>query len=289
MSPALQNLIQLMELEKIEEGLFRGQSEDLGLPQVFGGQVVGQAMYAAEQTVPNERMINSFHSYFLRPGDSSRPIIYDVENLRDGGSFSARRVSAIQNGKPIFYMTASFQIQEEGYEHQNVMPQIPAPETLVSQSVIIEKMAAYLPETIKKFALRPNPFEFRPVEFYSPFDSQPLEPVRYIWFKSQGELPDTPSLHHYLLGYVSDYHFLPTALQPHGRGFLEKDLQVATIDHSMWFHRPFKLDEWHLYSIESPSASGGRGFVKGQIYNQKGQLIATSVQEGLIRQRDKSL
>nr|WP_314263447.1 acyl-CoA thioesterase II [uncultured Moellerella sp.] len=289
MSPALQNLIQLMELEKIEEGLFRGQSEDLGLPQVFGGQVVGQAMYAAEQTVPNERMINSFHSYFLRPGDSSRPIIYDVENLRDGGSFSARRVSAIQNGKPIFYMTASFQIQEEGYEHQNVMPQIPAPETLVSQSVIIEKMAAYLPEAIKKFALRPNPFEFRPVEFYSPFDSQPLEPVRYIWFKSQGELPDTPSLHHYLLGYVSDYNFLPTALQPHGRGFLEKDLQVATIDHSMWFHRPFKLDEWHLYSIESPSASGGRGFVKGQIYNQKGQLIATSVQEGLIRQRDKSL
>ncbi|KPD03528.1 acyl-CoA thioesterase II [Moellerella wisconsensis] len=286
MSPALKNLIELMELEKIEEGLFRGQSEDLGLPQVFGGQVVGQAMYAAEQTVPSERMINSFHSYFLRPGDSRRPIVYDVEILRDGGSFSARRVSAIQHGKPIFYMTASFQTQEDGYQHQNLMPDIPGPDNLISQDKIIEKIAANLPEAIRKYALRPNPFEFRPIEFYSPFDNKPQEPNRYIWFKSQGELPDIPSLHHYLLGYVSDYNFLPTALQPHGRGFMERNLQVATIDHSMWFHRPFKLDEWLLYAIESPSASGGRGFVKGQIYDQRGNLIATAVQEGLMRIRN---
>ncbi|MBN6361652.1 acyl-CoA thioesterase II [Providencia huaxiensis] len=285
MSPELQNLISLIELEKIEEGIFRGQSEDLGLPQVFGGQVVGQAMYAAKQTIPEERAINSFHSYFLRPGDSSRPIVYDVEILRDGGSFSARRVSAIQNGKPIFFMTASFQSQEEGYNHQNLMPDVPPPTSLISQDDIVQSLADKLPESVKKYALRPTPFEFRPVEFYSPFDSAPQEPFRYIWFKAKGQLPDLPSLHHYLLGYASDYNFLPAALQPHGRGFMERDLQVATIDHSMWFHRPFKIDDWLLYAVESPSASGGRGFVKGQIYNLQGDLVATAVQEGVIRHR----
>ena len=285
MSPELQNLISLIELEKIEEGIFRGQSEDLGLPQVFGGQVVGQAMYAAKQTVPDDRLITSFHSYFLRPGDSMRPIVYDVETLRDGGSFSTRRVSAIQNGKPIFFMTASFQAQEDGYNHQNLMPDVPSPDQLLSQDAIIQRFADKLPEAIRKYALRPTPFEFRPIEFYSPFDSAPQEPFRYIWFKANGQLPDAVSLHYYLLGYASDYNFLPAALQPHGRGFMERDLQVATIDHSMWFHRPFRLDEWLLYAIESPSASGGRGFVKGQIYNPQGDLVATTVQEGVIRQR----
>ncbi|EKT54359.1 acyl-CoA thioesterase II [Providencia burhodogranariea] len=285
MSPELQNLISLLELEKIEEGIFRGQSEDLGLPQVFGGQVVGQAMYAAEQTIPEDRVINSFHSYFLRPGDSKHPIIYDVEILRDGGSFSTRRISAIQHGKPIFFMTASFQSQEEGFNHQNVMPEVPSPEALISQDEIIQRLADKLPESIKKYALRPNPFEFRPVQFYSPFDSPPLEPFRYIWFKTKGQLPDISSLHNYLLGYASDYNFLPATLQPHGRGFMERDLQVATIDHSMWYHRPFRIDDWLLYAIESPSASGGRGFVKGQIYNKKGALVATAVQEGVIRKR----
>ncbi|EKT53508.1 acyl-CoA thioesterase II [Providencia sneebia] len=285
MSPELQNLIHLLELEKIEEGLFRGQSEDLGLPQVFGGQVVGQAMYAAEQTIPDNRVINSFHSYFLRPGNSQHPIIYDVENLRDGGSFSTRRISAIQHGKPIFFMTASFQAQEEGFNHQNLMPEVPYPDELLSQEEIINRIVDKLPDAIKKYVLRPNPFEFRPVQFYSPFDAPPLEPFRYIWFKAKGELPDIPSLHHYLLGYVSDYNFLPATLQPHGRGFMERDLQVATIDHSMWYHRPFKIDDWLLYAIESPSASGVRGFVKGQIYNKQGQLVATAVQEGVIRKR----
>ncbi len=285
MSPELQNLIQLLELEKIEEGLFRGQSEDLGLPQVFGGQVVGQAMYAAEQTIPDNRVINSFHSYFLRPGNSKNPIVYDVEILRDGGSFSTRRISAIQHGKPIFFMTASFQSPEEGFSHQNLMPEVPAPEALISQEEIIARIAHKLPESIKKYVLRPNPFEFRPIQYYSPFDAPPLEPLRYIWFKAKGELPDIPSLHNYLMGYVSDYNFLPATLQPHGRGFMERDLQVATIDHSMWYHRPFKIDDWLLYAIESPSASGGRGFVKGQVYNREGILVATAVQEGVIRKR----
>lgn len=285
MSQELQNLISLLELEKIEEGIFRGQSEDLGLPQVFGGQVVGQAMYAAEQTTPDERMITSFHSYFLRPGDSQRPIIYDVEILRDGDSFSTRRISAIQHGKPIFFMTASFQVQEEGFDHQNLMPEVPEPETLISQDEMIQLFASQLPESVKKYALRPNPFEFRPIQLYSPFDNPPQEPFRYIWFKAKGQLPDIPSLHHYLLGYASDYNFLPAALQPHGRGFMERDLQVATIDHSMWYHRPFRIDDWLLYAIESPSASGGRGFVKGQIYDRQGALVATAVQEGVIRKR----
>lgn len=285
MSPELQNLISLIKLEKIEEGIFRGQSEDLGLPQVFGGQVVGQAMYAAKQTIPEDRIITSFHSYFLRPGDSQKPIVYDVEILRDGGSFSTRRISAIQNGKPIFFMTASFQEQEDGFNHQNLMPDVPAPEQLISQDEIIQRFADQLPDAVKKYALRPNPFEFRPIEFYSPFDSAPQEPFRYIWFKAKGELPNSPELHDYLLGYASDYNFLPAALQPHGRGFMERDLQVATIDHSMWFHRPYRIDEWLLYAIESPSASGGRGFVKGQIYNQQGDLVATTVQEGVIRKR----
>lgn len=285
MSPELQNLISLLELEKIEEGIYRGQSEDLGLPQVFGGQVVGQAMYAAEQTIPEGRVINSFHSYFLRPGDSQRPIVYDVEILRDGGSFSTRRISAIQHGKPIFFMTASFQAQEEGFNHQNLMPDVPLPETLASQDEIIQRLATQLPESVKKYALRPNPFEFRPIQFYSPFNNPPQEPFRYIWFKAKGQLPDIPSLHNYLLGYASDYNFLPATLQPHGRGFMERDLQVATIDHSMWYHRPFKIDDWLLYTIESPSASGGRGFVKGQIYDRQGVLVATAVQEGVIRKR----
>ncbi|AVL38847.1 acyl-CoA thioesterase II [Providencia stuartii] len=285
MSPELQNLISLLELEKIEEGIYRGQSEDLGLPQVFGGQVVGQAMYAAEQTIPEGRVINSFHSYFLCPGDSQRPIVYDVEILRDGGSFSTRRISAIQHGKPIFFMTASFQAQEEGFNHQNLMPDVPLPETLVSQDEIIQRLATQLPESVKKYALRPNPFEFRPIQFYSPFNNPPQEPFRYIWFKAKGQLPDIPSLHNYLLGYASDYNFLPATLQPHGRGFMERDLQVATIDHSMWYHRPFKIDDWLLYAIESPSASGGRGFVKGQIYDRQGVLVATAVQEGVIRKR----
>ncbi|NHB92589.1 acyl-CoA thioesterase II [Photorhabdus cinerea] len=287
MSKSLQNLINLMNLEKIEEGIYRGQSKDLGFPQVFGGQVIGQALYAATQTVADSRISNSFHSYFLRPGDSSKPIVYDVEILRDGGSFSARRVSAIQNGKPIFYMTASFQNYEEGFEHQNMMPDVPYPEELIPQDEIAKKISHLLPQRMQNIFLFPCPFEMRPVKYYSPFNCPPEEPTRYVWFRSNGDMPANPLIHQYLLGYASDFNFLPTALQPHGVGFLEKNIQIATIDHSMWFHRPFKLDDWLLYAIDSPSASGARGFVRGQIYNREGILIASTVQEGLIRKRTK--
>ncbi|MCE9870600.1 acyl-CoA thioesterase II [Hafnia alvei] len=285
MSQALKNLLDLLDLEKIEEGIYRGQSEDLGLRQVFGGQVVGQALYAAKQTVPLERNIHSFHSYFLRPGDSSQPIIYDVENLRDGNSFSARRVKAVQHGKPIFYMTASFQTAEPGFEHQNVMPDVPAPESLKSESEIASSMAHLIPESVREKFICEKPLEMRPVSFHNPLMGKVEEPIRNVWFKANGEMPDDPRIHQYLLGYASDFNFLPTALQPHGKGFLEPGMQVATIDHSMWFHRPFRLDEWLLYAVESTSASGARGFVRGQFYNRAGELIASTVQEGVIRQR----
>ncbi|WP_369788835.1 acyl-CoA thioesterase II [Rouxiella sp. WC2420] len=285
MSQTLNNLLNLLNLESIEEGLFRGQSEDLGLRQVFGGQVVGQALYAAKQTVPNDRIVHSFHSYFLRPGDSSKPIIYDVEILRDGNSFSARRVKAVQNGKPIFYMTASFQSQEPGFEHQNTMPVVPPPETLMSESEIAQQFAHLIPEKFREKFLGQRPIEMRPVKFHNPLQGHKDLPERAIWIKANGEMPDDLGIHQYLLGYASDFNFLPTALQPHGVGFLEPGMQVATIDHSMWFHRPFRLDEWLLYSIESTSASGARGFVRGQFYTRDGVLVASTVQEGVMRQR----
>lgn len=283
MSQPLEKLLDLLHLEKIEEGIFRGQSEDLGLRQVFGGQVVGQAIYAAKQTVPEDRIVHSFHSYFLRPGDSSKPIIYDVETLRDGTSFSARRVSAIQNGKPIFYMTASFQSQEEGFEHQNSMPDVPSPDGLMSETEIARKFAHLIPEKVREKFIGNQPIEMRPVKFHNPLQGSVEEPNRYVWFRANGAIPDDLRVHQYLLGYASDFNFLPTALQPHGIGFLEPGVQIATIDHSMWFHRPFRLDDWLLYAVESTSASGARGFVRGQIYNQQGMLVASTVQEGVIR------
>lgn len=283
MSQALQNLLDLLTLEKIEEGLFRGQSDDLGLRQVFGGQVVGQAMSAAKQTVPEDRRIHSFHSYFLLPGDSQKPIIYEVENLRDGNSFSARRVNAIQNGKPIFYMMASFQSCEAGFEHQNVMPIVAPPEALKSEMEIAQSIAHALPPQLRDKFTRPRPIEFRPVKFHNPLQGEVEKPVRHVWCRANGALPDDERLHQYLLGYTSDCNFLLTALQPHGVAFLDPGMQVATIDHAMWFHRPFRLDDWLLYAVESTSASGARGFVRGQFYTRDGKLVASSAQEGVIR------
>ncbi|MGG6195114.1 acyl-CoA thioesterase II [Pantoea allii] len=285
MSQALENLLNLIHLEKIEEGLFRGQSEDLGLRQVFGGQVVGQALFAAKQTVPDDRIIHSFHSYFLRPGDSQKPIIYDVESLRDGKSFSARRVSAIQNGQPIFYMTASFQAPESGFEHQKPMPQVKGPDNLPNEQQMAQKMAHMLPEKLREKFIAERPLEIRPVQIHNPLRGHVDKPQRQVWIRANGTLPDDLRIHQYLLGYASDLNFLPVALQPHGKGFLEADMQVATIDHSMWFHRSLNFNDWLLYSVESTSASGARGFVRGEFYNRQGELVASTVQEGVMRQR----
>ncbi|MBJ3814831.1 acyl-CoA thioesterase II [Shimwellia pseudoproteus] len=285
MSQALNTLLALLNLEKIEDGLFRGQSQDLGLRQVFGGQVVGQALYAATDTVPSERLVHSFHSYFLRPGDSQKPIIYDVEVLRDGNSFSARRVAAIQNGKPIFYMTASFQGPEDGFEHQKAMPAAPAPESIPSETDIARKFEHLLPPVLKEKFLVEKPLEIRPVVFHNPLQGHVDKPSRQVWLRANGTVPDDIRIHQYLLGYASDFNFLPTALQPHGVGFLEPGMQVATIDHSMWFHRPVNMNDWLLYNVESTSASSARGFVRGEFYTRDGILVASTVQEGVMRQR----
>lgn len=284
MSQPLEKLLALLNLEKLEEGLFRGQSEDLGLRQVFGGQVVGQALYAAQGTVPEERLVHSFHSYFLRPGESQKPIIYEVDNLRDGKSFSARRVAAIQNGKPIFYMTASFQGEEQGLEHQKTMPSVIGPDSLPSETEIARALEKFLPPGIKETFLSERPLEIRPVVFHNPLKGHVDLPIRQVWVRANGVMPSPLSIHQYLLAYASDFNFLPTALQPHGLGFLEPGIQIATLDHSMWFHRPFSMNEWLLYHVESTSASNGRGLVRGEFYRQDGQLVASTMQEGVIRQ-----
>jgi acyl-CoA thioesterase-2 len=283
MSQALSSLLNVLQLERIEQHIYRGNSQDLGLPQVFGGQVVGQALYAAKQTVPEERIAHSFHSYFLRPGDSNKPIIYEVENLRDGNSFSARRVSAIQNGLPIFYMTVSFQIEESGFEHQAVMPQVVSPDKLKTENELLSEISHLLPGPVRALFLGEKPIEIRPVEFHNPLKGEVSEPINYCWLRANGPMPDDLRTNQYLLGYASDFTLLPTALQPHGVGLLEPGIQIATIDHSMWFHRPFNFENWLLYAVESTSASGNRGFVKGQFFTQDGILVASSVQEGVIR------
>ncbi len=284
MSRVLNDLLALLKLETIEQGLYRGPSQDLGFRAVFGGQVMGQALSAAKETVAEERMVHSLHSYFLRPGDVKKPIVYDVENIRDGKSFSTRRVKAIQNGKPIFYMTASFQNEEAGVTHQASMPSVPGPDNLRSSRDFYRENAELIPEKIRNKVICDYPIEMRPVNFQNPFKPEITQPQRFVWFKANGEMPDDPRVHKYLLAYASDFEFLPTALQPHGLSFAQPDMQVATIDHAMWFHRAFRLDEWILYAIDSPSASGGRGLVRGQFFNQQGVLVASTIQEGVIRQ-----
>ena len=286
MSKVLEDLLQHLKLEKIEEGLFRGQSQNLGFGRVFGGQVIGQALSAAKETV-EDRYVHSFHSYFLRPGDDKKPIVYDVECIRDGGSFSTRRIRAMQYGKPIFYMTASFQSDEVGYEHQSSMPNVQGPEGLLSEYEFYQQNLDKIPAHLHDIVACEKPIEIRHVQVNNPFKPQVMDTRRQVWIKANGTLPDDPRVHRYLLSYASDFNFLPTALFPHGRSFMQKDMQVATIDHSMWFHRPFRMDEWILYDMDSTSASGGRGLVKGQFFNQQGELVASAMQEGVIRDYQK--
>jgi len=247
MSKPLNELLSLLQLEKLEEGLFRGQSENLGLPQVYGGQVLGQALSAARYTVSDDRTVHSFHSYFLYPGDPEKAIIYDVENLRDGKSFSTRRVKAIQNGRPIFYLTASYHGEAPGFEHQNTMPDIPGPENFMSESELASHIAEFLPAKLRQTFCGEKPIETRPVTVINPLNPKKAEPKQYLWIRANGEMPDSQLIHQYLLAYASDWGFLVTALHPHEVSLMTPKFQVATIDHSIWFHRPFKMDEWLLY------------------------------------------
>lgn len=284
----LEELLRLLELERIEENLFRGQSQDLGWGAIFGGQVVGQALSAAAQTVPQDRPVHSLHAYFLRRGDARLPVVYDVDRIRDGKSFTTRRVVAIQNGQPIFNFSASFQRVERGFEHQAPMPDARAPDGLLSEQDLARRLADRIPEPLRARATATTPIEIRPVAPVNPLEPDVREPARHVWYRARGQLPDVPAVHQYLLAYASDFHFLTTAMQPHGVSWLSPGMQVASLDHAMWFHRPFRLDEWLLYSVESPSASGNRGLARGQFFTQAGELVASTAQEGLMRRHSRA-
>ncbi|MDZ5604748.1 acyl-CoA thioesterase II [Pseudomonas sp. RP23018S] len=285
MSDVLDDLVDLLSLEAIEENLFRGRSQDLGFRQLYGGQVLGQSLSAASQTVEDARHVHSLHGYFLRPGDASMPVVYSVDRVRDGGSFSTRRVTAIQKGQPIFTCSASFQYDEEGFLHQAAMPQVVGPENLPSELELASTLATHLPERLREKVLRPKPIEIRPVTERDPFNPKPDDPVKYVWFRADGSLPDVPALHKYLLAYASDFGLLTTSLLPHGKSVWNNDMQIASLDHSLWFHANLRADEWLLYATDSPWAGNARGFNRGSIYNRAGQLVASSSQEGLIRHR----
>jgi acyl-CoA thioesterase-2 len=287
----LTELVELLALERIEENLFRGQSQDLGWGTVFGGQVLGQALSAAVQTVPLERRVHSLHAYFLRPGDVSRPIVYDVDRIRDGGSFTTRRVRAIQNGQPIFNMSSSFQTPETGFQHQDAMPDVPRPDTLPTEEERVAPHVAKLPPAMRERATHTRPIELRVADADDElrFQTKPKAPVRNVWLRARGALPDDPGLHPYLLAYASDYSFVTTSLLPHGVTWLTPGMQVASLDHAMWFHQPFRMDQWLLHTMDSSAASGGRGLVRGRVFSEDGRLVASTMQEGLIRLREKKL
>jgi acyl-CoA thioesterase II len=279
MQQPISDLLNLLELEPLEVNLFRGISRDIGAPQVFGGQVLGQALTAASRTVEG-RIVHSLHAYFLRRGDFNAPIVYHVDRSRDGQSFSNRRVIAIQHGEQIFNMTASFQVVEEGLDHQDTMPDVPPPESLPDLTHPPPELLATLPERARRFLETPRPFEFRSVQ---PIDfTRKAAPFRQVWFRALGKLPDN-EMHRCLLAYVSDYYLVDTATLPHGASALSGKSVVASIDHAMWFHRPLRVDDWLLYDLESPSASGARGFAWASVFARDGRLVASTAQEGLVR------
>lgn len=282
MNQVLANLVHLLTLERQSELEFIGHSQDLGFPQVFGGQVVGQALSAVQQTV-TDRTPHSLHCYFVRPGDAKHPIRYSVENVRDGGSFSVRRVIASQFDQTLLVMTASFQSFEEGLEHQDAMPNVPGPESFEAELALYRAHAEEIPERVRDLLTADRPIEYRIVENQNPFRPRPSIPKRHMWIRAVDTLPDNEAIHRSMLAYTTDYGFLETALHPHGVSIGHPSVRVASLDHAIWFHRPFRLDEWLLYVADSPSASGGRGFVRGQIFNRQGQLVASTSQEGLVR------
>jgi acyl-CoA thioesterase-2 len=283
MASPVSELIDLLSLERLEDDLFRGQSRDIGTRYVFGGQVLGQALSAAQATMPQPRPAHSLHAYFLRAGDIEHPIVYHVDRTRDGGSFSVRRVTAIQHGKVIFFCAASFQAEEEGVEHQPPMPQVPGPDEVEPAPRIDPGVLASLPTKVRRWLDRTGPFEFRPVHPRNELRPARRPPFDQVWFRLGERVGDAPELHRSLLAYASDFHLLGTATYPHGISYYQPDVQMASLDHALWFHRPFRADEWLLYSIDSPSAQGARGLARGQVFSQDGRLVASTAQEGMIR------
>jgi acyl-CoA thioesterase II len=286
MSYTVDDLLKLLDLEAIEVNIYRGRSRDIGSGRVFGGQVLAQSLVAAQRTVEPERIAHSVQGYFILPGDLNAPIVYFVDRLRDGKSFTTRRVTAIQHGHAIFNMSASFHVREPGLEHQLPMPEVPAPETLRSELDVIREHAAEIPEKLRDVLTQDRPIDFRPIGFVDPFSPTPKPPIRYMWFRANGSMPDETVVHQAVLCYASDYALLGAALQPHGRSVRNPDLQVASLDHTLWLHRDCRLDQWLLYAIDSPVAAGARAFARGSIFTRDGKLVASVAQEGLVRVRD---
>jgi acyl-CoA thioesterase-2 len=282
MHPVLDDLLHLLRLERIEENYFRGESRDIGSAQVFGGQVLGQALSAAHHTV-EDRTAHSLHAYFLRRGDMESPILYEVDRSRDGGSFSVRRVVAVQHGRPILNLAVSFQKFEEGLEHQADMPDVPGPDGLQDATELAPEVLERIPQKMRRYLTHERPFEFRPVRPVNFSRPETLPPVKHIWIKAVDALPDKASLHQNLLAYVSDYELLGTSTLPHGIAFGSGHVQMASLDHALWFHRDVRVDEWLLYAMDSPNASGARGYARGQFFTESGTLVASTAQEGLVR------
>ena len=282
---AIEGLLSILDLEQLERNLFRGRSPQVGWQRVFGGQVIGQALVACCRTV-DDRQPHSMHAYFLLPGDPKVPIIYEVDRIRDGKSFTTRRVVAIQHGAAIFSMTTSFHLEEPGFDHATTTPQVPMPEELPSETEIRQTVLPRMPAAVRAYYERERPIELRPVEVRRYDGERHPEGRFHAWIRATGPLPDDPAIHQCVLAYASDMTLLDASLIPHGKTVFEPDIQPASLDHALWFHRPFRADEWLLYAQDSPSAQGGRGFARGLIFTREGRLIASVAQEGLIRPID---
>jgi len=284
MSSAVKDVLDILDLESLEVNLFRGRSPQVGWQRVFGGQVIGQALVAACRTV-DDRPPRSLHAYFLLAGDPKVPIIYEVDRIRDGKSFTTRRVVAIQHGHAIFSMSVSFHVDEPGLSHQAKMPDVPGPEALPSEADIRTKLLPSMPEPVRRYYERERPIELRPVEF-GRYLGKPLEDARFhVWIKTTGPLPDDPAVHQCVLAYASDLTLLDVALVPHGKSVFDRKIMAASLDHALWFHRPFRADDWLLYAQDSHNLSGSRGFSRGLIFKRDGTLVASVTQEGLLRER----
>jgi acyl-CoA thioesterase-2 len=284
MSRALEQLLSVLDIERLEHNLYRGVSPQVGWQRVFGGQVIGQALVAAHRTV-NGRLAHSLHAYFLRAGDPAVPILYEVDRIRDGGSFSTRRVVAIQHGLAIFSMAASFHKEEPGLQHQIKMPDVPPPEALPSEAELKARFMDRMPPQVRAYWERERPIEIRPVDLSRYLEPGNHAPTQQVWIRATGELGDDLSLHQCVLAYASDFTLLDTALVAHGRFVFDPTLMLASLDHAIWFHRRFRADEWLLYVQDSPTSGGGRAFCRGTLFTQDGALVASTAQEGLVRVR----
>jgi acyl-CoA thioesterase-2 len=285
MSHAIDELLALLDLEPLEVNIYRGRNRDIGSRMVFGGQVLAQALVAARRTVEGPREAHSLHGYFILPGDLQAPIVYFVDRLRDGKSFTTRRVTAIQHGHAMFELSASFHVAEEGFVHQGAMPDVPPPESLTPDIELVRRLADRIPEALRSVLTQDRPIDFRQVDPVNPFQPSVRPPSQCVWLRANRDLPDETIVHQAVLAYASDYGLLGTALRPHGVSFRSPDMQVASLDHSLWMHRRSRADDWLLYVMDSPVAAGGRGFARGSFFSRDGQLVASVAQEGLIRQR----